>query len=159
MKCGNSYLTPVIITSILSIRFSRNSRSFADFYVHILVQCGHKYRTRHFAFSFANCFVLCFWNILFLLFRYVFLTKHVFRSYVLSWPRRFVFFEPNFCVSFRSHVYFRRKVCYLFYERFCRFLRVSSRADSFPSCCPKGIFYSLIYVVSSVWKRPKNMIL
>lgn len=88
----------------------------------------------------------------------IFLTKRFFGSYVLSWARRF-FSEPNICVFFRSHVYFRRKVCYLFTRIFVRFLKVFSCANSFLSCCPEGIFYSLIYVVSSVWERPKNMIL
>jgi hypothetical protein len=91
------YLTPVIITSVFSSSLSQNSRSFANFYVRVLVQCVHKYRTSPCVLSFVNCFVLCFWNILFYYTGNIFLTKHFFGSYVLSWLRRF-FFEPDFCV-------------------------------------------------------------
>jgi hypothetical protein len=76
----------------------------------------------------------------------------------LSWPRRF-FFNQIFVSFFRSNIYFHRKVCYLFIRIFVRFLKGFSCANGFLSCCPEGIFYSLIYVVSSGWKRPKNMIL
>jgi len=118
MKRGNSYLTPVIITTILSSSLSQNSPSFADLYVHVLVQCGHKYRTRLCALSFANYFVLCFWNILF------FILFHYTETFFL----RNAFSEVTFCLEredfFPNQIFVCfSEVMFIFVERSVTFLR------------------------------------
>jgi hypothetical protein len=97
------------------------------------------------------CKLFCFWNVFLLFFT---IRKH-FSYETLFRKLRFVltekiFFEPNFCVFFRSNIYFRRMVCYFYMRIFVRFLKGFSCANGFLSCCPEGIFYSLIYVVFSV---------
>jgi hypothetical protein len=95
MKRGKTALTPVIITSILSSSLSQNSRSFADFYFHVPVQCGHKYRARHCALSFANWFVFSFWIFFFIIRKYFSYETVFFRklSFVLT---------DNICLFFRT---------------------------------------------------------
>lgn len=106
---------------------------------------------------FCKLFCFMFLEYSFLLYRKHFSYETLFRKlrFVLNEK---IFLSQIFVFFFRSHVYFRQKVCYLFYESFVWFLRVFLVRTVF-SRYPKGIFYSLIYVVSSVWKRPKDMIL